>query len=93
MDKNVEQFISYDKKSDSLYIFAKGGEEEQVVELVPGVNIELDRAGHVIGIEILKASRFFINLQKSKTSKLKASYKVQEPHHTYKTKLKSRRST
>ncbi len=50
--------VSYDEKSDVIYIASKLGEEEQYVEIAPGVNVELDDRGEVIGIEILNASSF-----------------------------------
>ncbi len=49
---------SYDKISDSLFIYVKEGEEESFEEIMPGINIELNEDGEIIGIEILKASRF-----------------------------------
>lgn len=55
---------NYDKKSDSLYIYVKEGEEERFEEIVPGINIELDKNNDIIGIEILKASRFSESLKK-----------------------------
>ncbi len=55
---------NYDKKSDSLYIYIKEGEEESFEELVPGINIELDKNNKIIGVEVLKASRFSANLRK-----------------------------
>lgn len=48
--------VSYDSKNDILYI-AKKGEEEEFVEVAPGVNVELDKNGEVMGFEIFKASR------------------------------------
>lgn len=55
---------NYDEKSDSLFIYLKEGEEESFEEIVPGINIELNKNNEVIGIEILKASRFSENLKK-----------------------------
>ena len=55
---------NYDEKSDSLFIFLKEGEEERFEEIVPGINIELNKNNEVIGIEVLKASRFTENLKK-----------------------------
>ncbi len=52
------KFVRYDSKSDTLYIVAGRGMEEEFVEVAPGVNVELDAKGDVIGIEILKASKF-----------------------------------
>ncbi|MEK6964410.1 MAG: DUF2283 domain-containing protein [Nanoarchaeota archaeon] len=54
----------YDKKSDSLYICIKKGEEESFEEVAPGINIELDKKNDVIGVEVLKASRFQESLKK-----------------------------
>ena len=48
----------YDKESDSLYIYLKEGEEERFEEIVPGIHIEFYKNDEMIGIEILKASRF-----------------------------------
>ena len=50
--------VSYDEKSDVLYIVSKPGQEEEYVEVAPGVNVELNDRGEVIGIEILNASNF-----------------------------------
>jgi uncharacterized protein YuzE len=47
--------VSYDDKEDILYL-AREGEEEEVVELSPGVNVELDSSGELIGIELFNAS-------------------------------------
>ncbi len=52
------QRYCYDKKSDSLFICLKEGEEESFEEIIPGVNVEFDKNNEMIGIEILRASRF-----------------------------------
>jgi len=49
---------NYDEKSDSLFIYLKEGEEERFEEIAPGINIEFNRDNEIIGIEVLKASRF-----------------------------------
>ena len=54
---NSKKIINYDRKSDVLYIGVKKGIEEEFVEISPGINVELDLKGQVIGIEILNASR------------------------------------
>lgn len=51
--------VNYDSESDVLYIVTKKGPEESAVEIVPGVNVELDEKGEIIGVEILHASKFF----------------------------------
>ena len=53
--KNNKQFF-YDRQADVLYLLVKKGKEEEVVEVSPGVNVELDGQGKLLGIEILNAS-------------------------------------
>ncbi|MEK6914669.1 MAG: DUF2283 domain-containing protein [Nanoarchaeota archaeon] len=60
MVKNIK--YEYDKESDSLLINIKEEEEESFEEIIPGVNIELNKEGEIIGVEILKASRFMKKL-------------------------------
>ena len=50
--------VHYDQSTDVLYL-AKPGLEEEVVEIHPGINLELDEHGDLIGVEILNASRVF----------------------------------
>ena len=48
--------VHYDKEADILYLYREG--EEEVVEgIYPGINLELDKKGIIIGIEILNASK------------------------------------
>jgi len=54
----MKKRYNYDEKSDSLFIYLEEGEEDSFEEIAPGINVELDENGKVIGIEILKASRF-----------------------------------
>jgi len=49
--------VRYDHKIDALYIVAKKGVEDEFVEIAPGINVELNEQGDVIGIEILNASK------------------------------------
>jgi uncharacterized protein YuzE len=57
--KNMSKkaIVNYDYESDVLYIVAKKGVEEEFIEVAPGINVELDDRGQVIGIEILNASK------------------------------------
>ena len=55
-DKNVSM-INYDPSTDALYVVTREGEEEEFVEISPGINVELDSEGRVISIEILNASK------------------------------------
>ena len=50
--------VLYDEEQDVLY-FGKEGQEEESVELAPGVNVELDKSGQVIGLEIFNAASRF----------------------------------
>jgi len=69
----MEKFnVSYDEKQDILYL-AKKGEEEEVVELAPGVNIELDSSGELIGVELFKASSLLKDVIKPLDKKLQAA--------------------
>ena len=52
-----KQAVHYDRRSDVLYFGIKKGIEEEFVEIAPGVNVELDENGQVIGVEVLNASR------------------------------------
>ena len=54
----MDKRYNYDKESDSLFIYLEEGEEDSFEEIIPGINIELDKDGKIIGIEVLKASRF-----------------------------------
>ena len=51
--------VNYDPKSDVLYIVTRHGKEEEFVEIAPGIHVELDDKGKVIGIEVLHASTVF----------------------------------
>lgn len=53
MKQGVKVF--YDDEEDILHI-AREGEEEEFVEIQPGINVELDKDKQVIGVEILRAS-------------------------------------
>ena len=64
--------VSYDEKEDILYL-GKEGEENEVVELSPSVNLELDDQGRIIGVEIFKASTLFKNIIKPMEKKLRAA--------------------
>ena len=64
--------IFYDEEEDILYL-AKEGEEREVVEVSPGVNVELDDSGKLIGIEVFKASRLFKDVIKLMEKRLQAA--------------------
>ena len=64
--------VSYDEKEDILYL-ARKGEEEEVIELSPGVNAEYDSTGAFIGLEVFKASSVFKDVVKLMEKKLRAA--------------------
>jgi uncharacterized protein YuzE len=64
--------IFYDEEEDILYL-AKEGEEREVVEVSPGVNVELDDSGKLIGVEVFKASRLFKDVIKLMEKRLQAA--------------------
>ncbi len=47
--------VSYDPEADVLYL-AREGQLALVEEVYPGINLELDDRGELLGIEILRAS-------------------------------------
>ncbi len=58
MKRKPEGRLNYYPKSDVLHYVLKPGEEFGSREVAPGVTLELDRRGTVIGIEILDASKY-----------------------------------
>jgi uncharacterized protein YuzE len=64
--------VFYDDEEDILYL-AKEGEETEVVELSPGVNMELDGNGNLIGVELFQASRMFKDVLKLMEKKLQVA--------------------
>jgi len=74
MEENLmEEFkIFYDEEEDILYL-GKEGKEEEVVELSPGVNVEIDQTGRLIGVEVFKASHRFRDVIKLMEKRLRAA--------------------
>jgi uncharacterized protein YuzE len=48
--------ITYDERADALYIVLREVELRSRVEIEEGVAVNLDRDGHIVGLEILNAS-------------------------------------
>lgn len=55
--KKTNQKIYYDNKTDVLWLNIKSGVEEEHREVAPGVSVELNKKGDLLGIEILNASQ------------------------------------
>ncbi len=56
----MEMKIEYDKEADAAYIYFKEieeGEVAQTISLNDSVNIDLDKEGWTLGIEILDADK------------------------------------
>ena len=64
--------INYDSQKDILYFAVREGVEEEFIEIAPGVNVELDQKGEVIGIEILNASQMLKPVAKSLVPRLES---------------------
>ena len=61
--------VFYDEKEDILYL-AKKGQEEEVIEVAPGINLELDKGGKLIGVELLNASALLKDVIKPMEKKI-----------------------
>ena len=48
--------IEYDKEVDALYIQLRDVSPADTMDIEEGVTVDLDKDGHIIGIEILDAS-------------------------------------
>lgn len=64
-DKRNKPLVKYDPSSDVLYIATRKGLEEEFTEVAPGVNVEVDKKGNVLGVEILRASHTLKRVLKS----------------------------
>lgn len=59
--------VEYDSKADAMYVWLRKGRYEISEELAENVIIDLDKSGHIIGIEILDATK---NLGKELINKI-----------------------
>jgi len=64
-EKKRMPLVKYDSSSDVLYIATREGVEEEFTEVAPGVSVELDKKGNVLGVEILRASHTLRDFLKS----------------------------
>jgi uncharacterized protein YuzE len=71
--RKANPLVHYDPGSDILYIVTKEGTEAAFTEVAPGVNVELDKDGQVLGVEILGASRILKNVLEPLYRKKKAA--------------------
>jgi uncharacterized protein YuzE len=64
--------IFYDEKHDVLFL-GREGKEEEAVEISPGVNVEIDKSGNVIGLEVFNAAARFRHVIKPMEEKIQAA--------------------
>ena len=64
-EKKKKPLVKYDPSVDVLYIATRKGVEDEFTEIAPGINVELDKRGNVLGVEILQASRTLKGFLKS----------------------------
>jgi uncharacterized protein YuzE len=64
-ERKRKPLVKYDPSSDVLYIATREGAEEEFTEVAPGVNVEMDSKGNVLGVEILRASHTLRDFLKS----------------------------
>jgi uncharacterized protein YuzE len=65
--------VEYDKKADALYIWLRKAKYDVSEELAENVIIDLDKKGHIIGIEVLDASK---NMGKELITKILETEKI-----------------
>jgi uncharacterized protein YuzE len=51
--------IEYDQEADALYIQFKEAPPEDNIDIEEGVTVDLDKEGHMIGLEVLDAAARF----------------------------------
>ncbi len=64
--------VYYDAEEDILFL-DREGRESDVVELSPGVSLELDDSGNLIGIKVFKASIVFEDVIKPMEKRLRVA--------------------
>ena len=64
--------VFYDEEQDVLYL-GREGQEEEAVELEPGVHVELDKSGGVIGLEVFNAASRFRHVIKPMEQRIEAA--------------------
>lgn len=49
--------VAYDPEADAAYIRFSTGKVEESEEVSPGIVLDYDEAGHIVGMEVLHARR------------------------------------
>ena len=68
--------LEYDDQSDAAYIKISGSKVEQSVEADKGIILDLDKKGHLVGIEILNFSKSSVNLRELVTGQFNSLVSV-----------------
>lgn len=68
--------LEYDVQSDSTYIKLRGTKIEESIEAENGVILDIDKKGHLVGIEILNFSKSTINIQELVTGRFNSIVSV-----------------
>ncbi len=71
-NKRNNLIVKYDRAADALALVLREGIEERFEELAPGVVVEFDRSGKILGFEILGASRYLKDTLKPLTERARA---------------------
>lgn len=66
--------IFYDKKVDALWFRIKRGPQADAEEIAPGMTIEYNDKGEIIGLEILNASTILAAVKERKLEMLTSSH-------------------
>jgi uncharacterized protein YuzE len=53
----IDLKIEYDKEADALYIQLREAYVDDNIDIEEGVTVDLDEKGHIVGVEILDASK------------------------------------
>ncbi len=53
----IDLKIEYDKEADALYIQLKEAYVDDNIDIEEGVTVDLDEKRHIVGVEILDASK------------------------------------
>ncbi len=49
--------IEYDPEADALYIQIREAHPDDNIDIEEGVTVDVDKEGHIVGVEILDASK------------------------------------
>jgi uncharacterized protein YuzE len=69
--------LHYDPEADSLYIELKSGLSAETREVVEGLNVDLDAAGDVVGLDLDHASRLDLSSLETAAPPLKSRTRLE----------------